>query len=140
LCGPIFGATARVRGEGSGREDRPDRVHSDRAAEALFRATLVKRNQPFFNVRLKDDKHYPYLKIDLREPWPRVEIARRVRADGARYFGPFASPGSVRRSLDLVKKLFPWRSCTKEITGNDPRPCLEYFIHPDRAAPRCAKG
>ena len=95
----------------------------------LLEATLVKRHQPFFNVRLKDDKHYPYLKIDLKEEWPRVEITRRVLDDGARYFGPFASAGSVRRSLDLVKKLFPWRSCTKTITGDDPRPCLEYFIH-----------
>jgi excinuclease ABC subunit C len=101
------------------------------AQEALLlEATLVKRHQPFFNVRLKDDKHYPYLKIDLREQWPRVEITRRIgTTPGIRYFGPFASAGSVRRSLDLVKKLFPWRSCTKEITGNDPRPCLEYFIH-----------
>ncbi|MEO8456524.1 MAG: excinuclease ABC subunit UvrC [Chloroflexota bacterium] len=96
----------------------------------LLEATLVKRHQPFYNVRLKDDKHYPYLKIDLREEWPRVEITRRVTTtQGIRYFGPFASAGSVRRSLDLVKKLFPWRSCTKEITGKDPRPCLEYFIH-----------
>jgi excinuclease ABC subunit C len=100
------------------------------AQEALIlEATLVKRHQPFFNIRLKDDKHYPYLKIDLSEEWPRVEIARRVRDDGARYFGPFASAGSVRRSLDLVKKLFPWRSCTKAITGADPRPCLDYFIN-----------
>jgi excinuclease ABC subunit C len=95
----------------------------------LLEATLIKRHQPFFNVRLKDDKHYPYLKIDLKEKWPRVEITRRVRNDGARYFGPFASAGSVRRTLDLVKKLFPWRSCTKVITGDDPRPCLDYFIH-----------
>ncbi len=101
------------------------------AQEALLlEATLVKRHQPFFNVRLKDDKHYPYLKIDLREEWPRVEITRRIGGgQGVRYFGPFASAGSVRRSLDLVKKLFPWRSCTKEITGKDPRPCLDYFIH-----------
>jgi excinuclease ABC subunit C len=95
----------------------------------LLEATLIKRHQPFFNVRLKDDKHYPYLKIDVKEEWPRVEITRRVRNDGARYFGPFASAGSVRRTLDLVKKLFPWRSCTKVITGDDPRPCLDYFIH-----------
>jgi excinuclease ABC subunit C len=95
----------------------------------LLEATLVKRHQPFFNVRLKDDKHYPYLKVDLKEHWPRVEITRRVLNDGARYFGPFASAGSVRRTLDLVKKLFPWRSCTKVITGEDPRPCLEYYIH-----------
>ncbi|MCH8814311.1 MAG: excinuclease ABC subunit UvrC [Chloroflexi bacterium] len=100
------------------------------AQEALLlEATLVKRHQPFYNVRLKDDKHYPYLKIDVSEEWPRVEITRRVHRDGARYFGPFASAGSVRRTLDLVKKLFPWRSCTKQITGDDPRPCLEYFIH-----------
>src|SRR2546421_2590077 len=59
------------------------------AAEALhLEATLVKRHQPFFNVRLKDDKHYPYLRIDVQNEWPRVEIARRVHSDGARYFGP----------------------------------------------------
>jgi len=99
------------------------------AQEALIlEASLVKRHQPFFNVRLKDDKHYPYLKIDLSEAWPRVEITRRVADDGARYFGPYASAGSVRRTLDLVKKLFPWRSCTKTITGKDPRPCLDYYI------------
>ncbi len=91
-------------------------------------ATLVKRHQPFFNVRLKDDKHYPYLKIDVDEPWPRVKIARRVGKDGSRYFGPYSSAKSVRTTLDLVKKLFPWRSCDKEITGSDPRPCLEYYI------------
>ena len=107
-----------------------DFILTKTAQEALLlEATMVKRHQPFFNVRLKDDKHYPYLKIDLKEEWPRVEITRRVLVDGARYFGPFASAGSVRRSLDLVKKLFPWRSCTKTITGDDPRPCLEYYIH-----------
>jgi excinuclease ABC subunit C len=92
-------------------------------------ATLVKRHQPFFNVRLKDDKHYPYLRIDVQNEWPRVEIARRVLNDGARYFGPYASASSVRTTLGIVKKLFPWRSCTKTITGIDPRPCLDYFIH-----------
>ena len=98
--------------------------------EALhLEATLVKRHQPFYNVRLKDDKHYPYLKVDVHEPWPRVFITRRVENDGARYFGPYASAGSVRTTLDLVKKLFPWRSCTKTITGTDPRPCLDYYIH-----------
>jgi excinuclease ABC subunit C len=100
------------------------------AQEALhLEATLVKRHQPFFNVRLKDDKHYPYLRIDVQNDWPRVEIARRVAADGARYFGPYASASSVRTTLGIVKKLFPWRSCTKAITGTDPRPCLDYFIH-----------
>jgi excinuclease ABC subunit C len=98
--------------------------------EALhFEAELVKRHQPFFNIRLKDDKHYPYLKVDLADPWPRVYITRRVERDGARYFGPYASAGSVRRTLDIVNKLFPWRSCTKTITGTDARPCLDYYIN-----------
>ncbi len=106
-----------------------DYIVTGTAQEALIlEATLVKRHQPHFNVRLKDDKHYPYLKIDLAEAWPRLEITRRVLDDGARYFGPFASAGSVRRTLDLVKKLFPWRSCTKTITGADPRPCLDFYI------------
>src|SRR6185437_13563547 len=94
----------------------------------ILESTLVKQHQPFFNIRLKDDKHYPYLKIDLQDPWPRVYITRKVEKDGARYFGPYASTGSVRLTLDLVKKLFPWRSCTKTITGTDPRPCLDYYI------------
>ncbi|HWC29021.1 MAG TPA: excinuclease ABC subunit UvrC, partial [Dehalococcoidia bacterium] len=105
-------------------------IVTQNAAEALhLEATLVKRHQPFFNVRLKDDKHYPYLRIDVQNDWPRVEIARRVQNDGARYFGPYASASSVRKTLSIVKKLFPWRSCTKVITGTDPRPCLDYFIH-----------
>ena len=93
------------------------------AGEALIlEATLIKKHQPFFNIRLKDDKRYPYLKVDVQNPWPRVSITRRIEKDGARYFGPYASAGSVRATLDLTKKLFPWRSCTKEITGRDPRP------------------
>ncbi|PKN81676.1 MAG: excinuclease ABC subunit C [Chloroflexi bacterium HGW-Chloroflexi-9] len=106
-----------------------EHVVTNNEAEALhLEATLVKRYQPIHNVRLKDDKHYPYLKVDVQSPWPRVTITRRVADDGARYFGPYASAGSVRRTLDVVKKLFPWRSCTKEITGTDPRPCLDYYI------------
>jgi excinuclease ABC subunit C len=107
-----------------------DYIVTGSAQEALhLEATLVKRHQPFFNIRLKDDKHYPYLKVDLNDPWPRVYITRRVENDGARYFGPYASASSVRTTLDIVKKLFPWRSCTKIITGKDPRPCLDYYIH-----------
>ena len=98
-------------------------------AEALIlENTLIKRYRPRFNVRLKDDKSYPYLKIDVREEWPRVYITRRMQEDGARYFGPYASASSVRKTLDLLNKLFPYRSCTKEITGTDPRPCLDYHI------------
>ncbi|MGI8553606.1 MAG: excinuclease ABC subunit UvrC [Dehalococcoidia bacterium] len=95
----------------------------------ILESTLVKRHQPHYNIRLKDDKHYPYLKVDLADPYPRVYITRKVEKDGSRYFGPYASSGSVRVTLDLIKKLFPYRNCTKTITGKDPRPCLEYYIH-----------
>ena len=95
----------------------------------LLENLLIKQHKPFYNARLKDDKTYPYIKIDLAEEFPQVYFTRRVLADGARYFGPFASASSVRKTMDLLKKLFPYRSCTKTITGNDERPCLEYFIH-----------
>ena len=105
-------------------------IVTDTDAEALIlENTLIKRYKPRYNARLKDDKTYPFLKIDLKEEFPRVYITRQIAKDGARYFGPFASAGSVRHTMDLIKKLFPYRSCTKNITGADPRPCLEYFIH-----------
>ena len=105
-------------------------IVTDTEAEALIlENTLIKRHKPRYNARLKDDKTYPYLKIDLSEEFPRVYITRRVANDGARYFGPFATAGTVRQTMDLIKRLFPYRSCTKVITGKDPRPCLEFFIN-----------
>ncbi|PKB68919.1 MAG: excinuclease ABC subunit C [SAR202 cluster bacterium Io17-Chloro-G4] len=105
-------------------------IVTDSEAEALIlENTLIKRYRPRYNARLKDDKTYPFLKIDLNEEFPRVTITRKVFKDGARYFGPFATAGSVRKTMDLVKRLFPYRSCTKKITGTDPRPCLEYYIN-----------
>ncbi len=102
---------------------------TDSVSEALIlENTLIKHHKPQYNTRLRDDKTYPYIKIDLKEDFPLVYFTRRVENDGARYFGPFASAGSVRQTLDLLKKLFPYRSCTKVITGTDARPCLEYFI------------
>ena len=94
----------------------------------LLENSLIKEHKPKYNIRLKDDKTYPYIKVDLSEDFPRVYVTRRTANDGARYFGPFASAGSVRKTLDLLKRLFPYRSCTKAITGNDSRPCLEYHI------------
>ena len=105
-------------------------IVTDSPAEALIlENTLIKRYKPRYNARLKDDKTYPYLKIDLNEEFPRVYITRKVAKDGARYFGPFATSGTVRKTMDLVKRLFPYRSCTKSITGKDARPCLEYYIN-----------
>ena len=94
----------------------------------LLENSLIKEHKPKYNIRLKDDKTYPYIKVDLAEDFPRIYVTRRTANDGARYFGPFASAGSVRKTLDLLKRLFPYRSCTKTITGNDSRPCLEYHI------------
>ena len=94
----------------------------------LLENSLIKEHKPKYNIRLKDDKTYPYIKVDLAEDFPRIYVTRRTADDGARYFGPFASAGSVRKTLDLLKRLFPYRSCTKTITGNDSRPCLEYHI------------
>lgn len=108
-------------------------IVTDSPAEALIlENTLIKKHQPPFNARLKDDKTYPYIKIDRKEDFPQIYITRRVENDGSTYFGPFATAGSIRKTLSLLKKLFPYRSCTKVITGSDPRPCLEYHIN------RCA--
>jgi excinuclease ABC subunit C len=105
-------------------------IVTETESEALILENLlIKRHKPVYNARLKDDKTYPYIKIDLNEEFPQLYFTRRVLADGARYFGPFASASSVRKTMDLLNKLFPYRSCTKVITGTDERPCLEYYIH-----------
>ncbi|MDE2860628.1 MAG: excinuclease ABC subunit UvrC [Chloroflexota bacterium] len=105
-------------------------IVTDTEAEALIlENTFIKSRRPKYNARLKDDKTYPYLKIGLNEEFPQVYVTRRVTNDGARYFGPYASAGSVRKTMALLKKLFPYRSCTREIRGDDPRPCLEYYIN-----------
>ncbi|MFW6118479.1 MAG: excinuclease ABC subunit UvrC [Chloroflexota bacterium] len=95
----------------------------------ILECNMIKKYTPRYNVRLKDNKTFPYLKIDINEDWPGVNITRRVEKDGARYFGPFTSAGSVRKTLRLVKKIFPFRSCHKRIEGKDKRPCLDYYIH-----------
>lgn len=95
----------------------------------ILELNLIKRHRPRYNVRLKDGKTFPYLKIDINEDWPRVHITRRLEENGGRYFGPFASAKSVRQTLKVLKGIFPFRSCRKPITGTDLRPCLEYHIH-----------
>ena len=95
----------------------------------LLECNLIKKYRPRYNVRLKDDKSYPYLKVSLGEEWSRVYVTRRLEKDGARYFGPFASASSVRQTLSLLRRIFPFRNCKRTITGSDSRPCLEYHIH-----------
>ncbi len=94
----------------------------------ILELNLIKRHHPTYNVRLKDDKTFPYLKIDPSEDWPRVYVTRRLEEGGGRYFGPFASARSVRQTLKLIKGIFPFRSCSRTITGTDRRACLDYDI------------
>jgi excinuclease ABC subunit C len=93
-----------------------------------FEADLVRHEQPRYNVKLRDDKHYPYIRINVQEPWPKTMVARKMQRDGARYFGPFTDATSVRQTLDTVNRLFPHILCNRVITGNDPRACLYYHI------------
>ncbi len=104
-------------------------VTSSEQEALILECNLIKKYRPRYNVRFKDDKTFPYLKINLAEDWPGVYITRRFHKDGSRYFGPFASASSVRKTLRLIKKIFPFRSCTKAITTRDKKPCLEYHIH-----------
>ena len=104
-------------------------VTSSEQEALILECNLIKRHRPRYNVRLKDDKTFPYLKIDLNEDWPRVHITRRLEENGGRYFGPFASAKSVRQTLKVIKGIFPFRSCSRVITGTDSRPCLDYHIH-----------
>src|SRR5579875_1112099 len=107
----------------------------------------IKRYQPKYNVRLRDDKNYPYIKVSLNEDFPRVYRVRSFRRDGARYFGPYTSSGAVDATLDLMNKIFPYRTCRYDASawapprGQEdapppdwklkllPRPCTQYFIH-----------
>src|SRR4051794_29973991 len=107
-------------------------TQTDSVSEALLlEANLIKRYRPRFNVRLKDDKSYPYIKITKADDFPRVERTRKLVQDGSRYFGPYASASSVDESMNLVRRLFPFRTCTIDITEGAralARPCLLYHI------------
>ena len=102
-------------------------------AEALMlESNLIKQHHPHYNILLKDNKHFPYLRINLKEDYPRLEIVRRIpKNDRAKYFGPYLAAGSLRRTLDLVRKVFPIRSCTKDIgwaIERGERPCLNHQL------------
>jgi len=104
-------------------------IITDSVVEALaLENNLVKERSPRYNVRLRDDKNYPYLQLTTNEPFPRVLVARRVERDGAFYAGPFMPASLARRTMGLTHRLFGIRSCNEVITGNRERPCLEYDI------------
>jgi excinuclease ABC subunit C len=94
----------------------------------LLENNLIKKHQPRYNVRLKDDKRYPYIKVHWQDPFPRVTTTRHILDDGARYFGPYTAAAAAYQTLDLVRKIFPYLTCTRTITGQDERACLYYHI------------
>lgn len=94
----------------------------------ILELNLVRRHRPHYNVRLKDDKSFPYIKINVAEKWPRIHATRQLIEDGGRYFGPFANARSVKQTLKVIKKIFPLRTCAKNLEKPLPRPCLEYDI------------
>lgn len=94
----------------------------------LLESNLVKRHRPRFNVVLRDDKHYPYLRLPVKDKFPRLSIVRRVRNDGALYFGPYVPAGALRDTLKVIKKVFPLATCTIDIDGTADRACLEFEI------------
>ncbi len=89
---------------------------------------LIKRYQPHYNVRLKDDKTFPYIKVNWQEDFPKIQVVRRIRKDGARYFGPYTSSRACYETLDALRRIFPYLDCDRPITGTDARPCLYYHI------------
>jgi len=95
----------------------------------ILEANLIKEYRPRFNVALRDDKSYPYIKVTVGEPFPRVFVTRRITDDGARYFGPYTDVSAMRRALNVVKRLFTVRSCHYDLPREAPeRPCLDYYI------------
>jgi len=111
-------------------------IVTDTELEALILENeLIKRHRPRFNIRLRDDKTYPYIKIHWQDDFPKVSIVRRMERDGARYYGPFTSAYAVRQTLDVLRRVFPYLDCDRVITGQDPKPCL--YFHIKRCAGPC---
>ena len=104
-------------------------ILTDNELEALIlENNLIKQHHPRYNIRLRDGKSYPFIKVTTNEEWPRVLKTRRLEDDGARYFGPFSSVGSVDRTLKLLKKIFPYCAPKRPIDGKQKRPCFYYYI------------
>jgi excinuclease ABC subunit C len=101
----------------------------DSEIEALLtEINLIKAHQPHYNIRLKDDKRYPYIKVHWADPFPTVTVTRRMVNDGSRYFGPYTNVGAVYQTLDVLRRAFPYLTCDRTITGRDERACLYYDI------------
>lgn len=94
----------------------------------ILEMNLIKKHRPHFNVRLKDDKRYPYIKVHWADPFPKVTVTRKMRDDGSKYFGPYTSVWAVHKTLDVLRRVFPYLTCDRDINGKDERACLYYDI------------
>lgn len=94
----------------------------------ILEMNLIKKHRPKYNIRLKDDKRYPYIKVHWADPFPKVTVTRQMVEDGSRYFGPYTSAWAVYQTLDVLRRIFPFLTCDREITGTDLRACLYYDI------------
>ena len=94
----------------------------------ILEMNLIKKHRPHYNVRLKDDKRYPYIKVHWASPYPKVTVTRQMVQDGSRYFGPYTGVWAVHQTLDVLRRIFPYLTCDREITGQDERACLYYDI------------
>src|SRR5215471_12843956 len=114
-------------------------IMTDTEGEALaLENNIIKQNKPKYNILLRDDKTYPYIKLTIQEPFPRAVITRRVKKDGAFYAGPFFPAGLARKTIKLIERYFLIRNCNITIDGKRPRPCLQYYIH--RCVGPCVDG
>src|SRR5438034_2145969 len=107
-----------------------DTIVTDTEVEALIlECNLIKKHRPHYNVRLRDDKQYPYICLTMNEPFPRPIIVRRVKKDGNRYFGPYTNSWSMRQALRVIKQVFQLRTCSRQIEeGDQQKVCLDYHI------------
>jgi excinuclease ABC subunit C len=106
-------------------------ILTDSELEALIlECNLIKKHKPRYNILLKDDKHYPYIKVTVNEPYPRVLMTRKLVKDGAKYYGPYTDVSAVKETLQIIKKLYPIRTCRKDLDYGKvvDRPCLNYHI------------
>src|SRR5436190_9305712 len=94
----------------------------------ILEMNLIKKHRPKYNIRLKDDKRYPYIKVHWADPFPKVTVTRQMLEDGSRYFGPYTSAWAVYQTLDVLRRIFPYLTCDRIITGKDERACLYYDI------------
>jgi excinuclease ABC subunit C len=103
-------------------------VEENEIKALILEETLIKRHRPHYNISLKDDKKYPYIRITWQAPYPKVETTRRIANDGSRYFGPYVAMWAVQNTLQTLRKAFPYLTCDRIIDGKDERPCLFYDI------------